>query len=104
MTQSDLFGTYPEAPGSKPVDTSIEAAAAIRPKVAYVREKVLEVLAIGPATAVQIARRTRLPYETVQPRTSELKRMGLIEDSGRRGQSRDPAKTAIVWRLVREQA
>ncbi len=95
--QRDLFGPYPVTPGYAPTDTSKAAAKAVRPKVSWVREKVLEALE-RPGTAVQIARRLRLPYETIQPRTSELKAMGLIEDSGKRGPSRDPAKTAIIWR------
>lgn len=94
--QGDLF--YPHAPGYAPVDTSIDAAKAIRPTVSWVRGKVLEAIKDRPGTTVQIARRLRLPYETVQPRTSELKVLGEIEDSGKRGPSRDPAKKAIVWR------
>jgi len=101
MSQSDLFGTYPEAPGHADTDTSRAAADAVRPKVSWVRGKVLEALTERPGTAVQIARRLRLPYETIQPRTSELKAMGLIEDSGKRGPSRDPAKTAIIWRATK---
>lgn len=99
--QADLFGGYPHEPGSKPVDTSRDAAAAIRPKVTELRAMVLAEIVARPSTSVQIARRLHQPYETVQPRTSELKRLGLIEDSGKRGASRDPAKTAIIWKAVK---
>lgn len=102
MTQSDLFSqSYPETPGFADTDTSRDAAKAVRPKASCVREMVLEALRGRPGTAVQIALRLRLPYESVQPRTSELRAMGLVEDSGKRGPSRDPEKLAIIWRVMK---
>lgn len=96
----DLFGgVYPDAPGYRPTDTSEAAAEAMKPKVSVLRRMVLGALEIRPMTTMEIAHHIRQRYETVQPRTSELKDMKLIEDSGDRGISRDPRKKAIVWRL-----
>lgn len=93
--------TYPNAPGHANTDTSKEAAELVRPKAAYVKRKVLEALEGGPKTTMQIAHACRMRYETCQPRTSELSRMGLIVDSGERGMSRDPRKNAIIWKLAK---
>ena len=40
---------------------------------------------------------------TVQPRTSELKLLGLIEDSGERRRNRN-GKRAIVWVACKREA
>ncbi|MFY8143074.1 MAG: hypothetical protein ACOVMT_04225 [Caulobacter sp.] len=103
--QPDLFATaaarYPNHPGFRNETTSLDAARAVKPRAGHVRDKVMAALEkVGPMTAVQLAAHLGLPYETVQPRTSELSRKGQIEDSGRRGPSRDPAKLAIVWRAT----
>lgn len=101
--QADLFAeTYPDAPGFRRVDTSVAAAEAVRPKAGFVRLLVLEALKTRPMTSIEIAGYIGLPYESTQPRTSELAAKGLIVDSGLRGKSRDPSKTAVVWRLATE--
>lgn len=97
----DLFGgVYPDAPGYRATDTSRAAAEAMRPKVSVLRQMVLGALKIRPMTTMEIAHHIRQRYEAVQPRTSELKDMGFIKDSGARGISRDPRKRAIVWALT----
>lgn len=96
-----LFASYPTTPGYQPTDTSKDAAEKVKPKAAWVRARVIDALTRqGPMTTVQIAAAVGLPYETVQPRTSEARALGLIEDSGQRGKSRDPSKSAIVWRIT----
>lgn len=96
----DLFGgVYPYAPGYRATDTSQAAAEAMKPKVSVLRRMVLGALEIRPMTTMEIAHHIRQRYETIQPRTSELKDMGLIKDSGARGISRDPRKKAIVWEI-----
>lgn len=100
----DLFGeVYPASPGFRHTDTSQAAAEAMKPKASVLRRMVLDALESGPMTTLQIAHHIRQRYEGVQPRTSELKDMGLIEDSGQRGISRDPRKKAIIWRLKEQQ-
>jgi hypothetical protein len=97
----DLFAAYPTTPGYQAPDTSKAAAAAVKPKAAWVRARVIDALTRqGPMTTVQIAAAVGLAYETVQPRTSEARATGLIVDTGRRGPSRDPGKTAIIWRIA----
>lgn len=73
----------------------------VKPRAAWVRARVIDALTRqGPMTTVQIAAALGLPYEAVQPRTKEGKALGTIEDSGLRGPSRDPSKSAIVWRIA----
>lgn len=98
----DLFDgdAYPEHPGYRDIDTSKAAAEAVKPKASWVQAKVLEALNIRPMTTFEIAAHHRLRYETIQPRTAELRAKGLVEDSGVRGESRDASKKAIVWRLA----
>lgn len=96
----DLFGeVYPTSPGYRATDTSQAAAEAMKPKVSVLRQVVLDALSVRPMTTLEIAHHIKQRYEATQPRTSELKDMGLIEDSGLRGISRDPRKRAIIWRL-----
>lgn len=96
-----LFASYPNTPGYQAPDTSKAAADKVKPKAGWVRARVIDALTRqGPMTTVQIAAAIGLPYEAVQPRTSEARALGLIEDSGQRGKSRDPSKNAIVWRLA----
>lgn len=96
----DLFGgVYPDAPGYRATDTSEAAAEAMKPKASVLRQMVLDALSVRPMTTLEIAHHIRQRYETIQPRTSELREVGLIEDSGLRGISRDPRKRAIIWRL-----
>lgn len=98
--QPDLF-VYPDAPGYQRTDTSKAAAEKVRPKAAWVRARMIDALTRhGPMTTAQIAKTVGLPYETVQPRTSEARAKGEIEDSGARGPSRDPSKLSIVWRIA----
>lgn len=99
----DLFvNTYPNHPGFRDTDTSRAAAEAVKPKASYVQARVIEALKVRPMTSFEIAAHLRFPYERTQPRLSELSAKGLVQDSGARGISRDPTKTAIVWRLVQQ--
>ena len=63
-----------------------EAAAGLKPRVRTIREKVFTLLTDyrSGLTSEEIAGHLRTPYHTVQPRTSELRLTGQIEDSGRR--------------------
>lgn len=96
-----LFASYPTTPGFQNTDTSQAAADKVKPKALWVRARVIDALTRqGPMTTVQIAEAVGLPYESVQPRTSECRAIGLIEDSGVRGPSRDPTKSSVVWRIM----
>lgn len=99
--ERDLFewqGGYAEpAPGR--TDTSRAAAASIALTVGQMQQHVLTaILAAGPRglTSYEAADATGIPYATVQPRTSELKKAGKIRDSGMRRENASGRK-AIVW-------
>lgn len=95
-----LFASYPLVPGYQATDTSKDAAEKVKPKAAWVRARVIDALTRqGPMTTVQIAQAVGMAYETVQPRLSEARAMDQVIDTGRRGPSRDPSKTAIVWAI-----
>jgi len=97
--QADLFTTYPDAPGWKARDTSREAAEAIAPVAGTLRERVLIEVRRFPGTPEQIAHRMRVDLLAARPRFSELARLNLIRDSGKRGDSRS-GKKAIIWEAV----
>lgn len=102
--QNDLFDQkYPDAPAYRNNDTSKAAAKAMKPSASTIRQSVLAVIALKKtdgATSKELAEILSLPYETVQPRTSELKAQGKIKDSGQRRASRAEDKMAIVWVVV----
>jgi DNA-binding MarR family transcriptional regulator len=90
---------YPDAPGHRSVDTSIAAAEAIAPTLGRLQRMALDAIRdAGPQghTAEELAAVLKLDRTTVQPRTSELKRKGMIHDSGQRRQNAT-GKRAIVW-------
>jgi hypothetical protein len=91
--------TYPSAPGHRGVETSIEAAESIQEVSGHIRRTVFG--AIKKAgdmglTAHELAVTLHMERTTCQPRTSELRILGKIKDSGQR--RRNPnGKRAIVW-------
>ena len=94
---------YPEQPGHRHADTSREAAKAVANSAATVRQMVLDqirLFGMFGCTSDELAICLKLPYHTVQPRTSELVKLGLIKDTGMRRPKRDTGKNTIVWGLV----
>ena len=93
------MSTYPDAPGHRNVDTSIAAAIALAPSLGRLQRMALEAIReagwIG-LTADELAERLELDRWSIQPRTSELKRKGMIRDSGQR-RPNATGKLAIVW-------
>ncbi len=90
---------YPDAPGHRNVDTSIAAANALAPMLGRLQRLALE--AIRQAgwlglTADELAAALAMDRWSIQPRTSELRRKGLIRDSGQR-RPNATGKQAIVW-------
>lgn len=98
--ESSALGIYPDAAGFKgDAETSREAAEAITPKLG--RLQAMALAAIGEAaanglTADELAARLGMDRWSIQPRTSELSRKGLIRDSGNR-RPNVTGKAAIVW-------
>ena len=101
MQQLDLLNdSYPYVPAFRAVDTSKDAAESIKQSASYIRVKVLTAIIqrkeLG-ATSQELSEVLGMAYESVQPRTSELKKQGKIMDSGMRRASRAEDKKAIVW-------
>ena len=104
--EPDLFGfvpasEYPKSPGHRGVETSIAAANDIAPGLGRLQKLTLATVSEASGygcTANELADLTGLPREAIQPRTSELRRMGKIVDSGRRRHNPN-GKSAIVWTL-----
>lgn len=93
------MSTYPDAPGHRNVGTSIAAADALAPKLGRLQRMaegaIRQAGALG-LTADELAERLDLSRWTIQPRTSELRRKGLIRDSGQR-RPNSTGKLATVW-------
>ena len=93
------MSTYPETPGHRNVETSIAAAEAIAPKLGRLQrmaEGAIRDAGAQGLTADELAVRLEMDRWSIQPRTSELKRMGRIQDSGQR-RPNSTGKLAIVW-------
>ena len=90
---------YPDAPGHRGVDTSIAAADAIAPKLGRLQrlaETTIRAAGFEGLTADELAARLEMERWSIQPRTTELRRKGIICDSGRRRRN-VTGKAAIVW-------
>lgn len=95
------WAPYPHSPAAaRGSGTSVEAAQDIAEKADTVREKVWDALRLRPMTVHETAAFLKMPVPTVQPRFSELKKQGRIEDSGHRRRNEVSGKKATVWRAV----
>lgn len=93
------MSVYPNAPGHRGVETSIAAAIALQPKLGRLQQKALAAIRDAGQqglTADELAMRLGLDRWSIQPRTTELCRKGLIRDSGQR-RPNCTGKKAIVW-------
>lgn len=93
------MSTYPDAPGHRNVETSIAAADTLAPKLGRLQRMVQSAIhdaASFGLTADELAAKLNMDRWSIQPRTSELKRKGLIRDSGQR-RPNSTGKLAIVW-------
>lgn len=93
------MSVYPDAPGHRNVDTSIAAANAIAPQLGRLQlmaETAIREAGLYGLTADELAARLGMDRWSIQPRTSELRRKGLIRDSGLR-RLNATGKQAIVW-------
>ncbi len=93
------MSVYPDAPGHRGVETSVAAAVALTPALGRLQQMArLAIAAAGDRglTADELAATLHLSRWSIQPRTTELKRKGLIRDSGQR-RANVTGKEAIVW-------
>lgn len=90
---------YPDAPGHRGVETSAAAADALASKLGRLQRMAQSAICeagLHGLTADELAERLDMNRWSIQPRTSELKRKGLIRDSGKR-RPNATGKMAIVW-------
>ena len=89
---------YPFAPGHRCVETSIIAAAIVAPTLRLKQRLALNAItgALEGLNAWELAKALNSRVNQIQPRTSELQRMGLIRDSGRR-RPNEWGNSTIVW-------
>lgn len=90
---------YPNSPGHRAVETSIAAAEALAPALGRLQrmaENAIREAGAQGLTADELAARLNMDRWSIQPRTSELKRKGVIRDSGNR-RPNCTGKMAIVW-------
>lgn len=93
------MSAYPDAPGRRNVETSIAAANALAPKLGRLQHMAQAAIRDAGAqglTADELAAWLDMDRWSIQPRTSELRRKGLIRDSGQR-RPNATGKQAIVW-------
>ena len=93
------MSTYPDKPGHRNVDTSIAAADDLAPKLGRLQrmaEMTIRDAGAHGLTADELSARLDMDRWSIQPRTSELRRKGLIRDSGQR-RPNGSGKLAIVW-------
>lgn len=90
---------YPNAPGHRGIDTSIEAAGLMAPTLGHLqaitRRAILSAGQHG-ATAHELCNRLNMERTSIQPRISELRQKRLIVDSGYRRRNASGVN-AIVW-------
>jgi hypothetical protein len=89
---------YPHSPGFRDQDTSLKAAEATLPRAQLLRDRVLVQLRRGNFTADECAARMGESILSVRPRFTELKKLGLIRDTGDR-RSNESGQTAKVWAI-----
>lgn len=98
--EASAIALYPNAAGYKgKAETGRDAAAAITPKLGRLQRLAQDAIRDAGAlglTADELAARLDMDRWSIQPRTSELKRKGLIRDSGQR-RPNCTRKLAIVW-------
>jgi DNA-directed RNA polymerase specialized sigma24 family protein len=93
---------YPEIPGHRGVETSIEAADAIAPATGRLQTMAYDAIraaGVDGLTADELASVLDVSRWAIQPRTSELRRKHLIIDSGARRRN-VTGRRAIVWVAV----
>ncbi len=87
---------YPSAPGYKVAGPSREAA--LNTNYRTLRDNVIYVLKRGPITADECSDVLGETVLAIRPRFSELRRLGIIEDTGLRRPNASGHR-ATVWRI-----
>jgi hypothetical protein len=96
------FELYPDVAGYKGDETSAAAAADITPELSRLRRMAFEAISRrGPLgyTSEELADAVGVPRVSIQPRTSELFRLGQIAKSQQKRRNASSGKMARVWVL-----
>ena len=92
--QLDIFDTdYESANYTK---TSQDALATIKPKIKTKREQVYDLIKLNALTNYEISDELDMPLSSVTARCRELQVLNLVEDGGKRRETKY-GKQAIVW-------
>lgn len=97
-----MTNAYPHSPGHRGVETSVAAADAIASTTGTMQRLALTLIreaGLYGLTALETCAKAGIDRWAMQPRLSELRRMGLIRDSGQRRRNAS-GKSAIVWIAV----
>ena len=81
-------------------DTQLEAWQDIQPKLGTKQQEVLNEIRLQPRTGYEIAAALGWYSYRTLPRVTELAKLGLIVDSGRRRINPDSGKKTIVWMVA----
>ncbi len=95
MSASD----YPHVAGDRGVDTSVEAARSLDLAVSHLQRIALKAIKAAGGrglTTNELVAAVGIHRDVLQPRTTELKELGLIRDSGVRRENAN-GNRAIVW-------
>lgn len=93
------MSSYPDAPGHRNVATSMAAADALAQKLGRLQQIALVAIREAGARGVttdELEDLLGFQRWSLRPRTSELRKKGLIRDSGHR-RPNATGKQAIVW-------
>jgi hypothetical protein len=96
------FDNYPAVAGHRSDETSADAAADITPELSRLRRIALDAIGRrGPLgfTSEELADAVGVPRVSIQPRTSELYRLGKIAKSQQKRRNASSNKMARVWVL-----
>jgi predicted transcriptional regulator len=100
-TRMNILNNIPIAEGK--TDTSRLAAVAIGTVAVGLREKIIAHLGKRDAlTADELSEQLDLPITSIRPRVSEMRKVGLLADTGARRTHRSGVKASIIWRLTPE--
>jgi hypothetical protein len=90
-------------PFARDSDTSREAAIKMHMEAPTLRARIYRMMnanTLEGLTCDEVERHLGLRHQTASPRVWELRRLGLIKDSGRRRKTRS-GRNAVVWKTVK---